>query len=90
MAKPNVSLETCAYVFITFSYLTLQIAHELQASQCWRAGVYEYAPSALGKQELQIHAQNCLHCKACSIKDPTQNIKWTVPEGGGGPNYTVM
>ena len=54
------------------------------------AGVYEYAADASGKEKLQIHAQNCLHCKACSIKDPTQNIKWTVPEGGGGPNYTVM
>jgi len=54
------------------------------------AGVYEYATDALGQQKLQIHAQNCLHCKACSIKDPTQNIKWTVPEGGGGPSYTMM
>ena len=56
----------------------------------WHAGVYEYAADASGAQKLQIHAQNCLHCKACSIKDPTQNIKWTVPEGGGGPNYTMM
>ena len=40
--------------------------------------------------QLQINAQNCLHCKACDIKDPLQNIRWTVPEGGGGPNYTVM
>lgn len=39
---------------------------------------------------LNINAQNCLHCKACSIKDPKQNIKWTVPEGGGGPNYNIM
>ncbi|KAL3135809.1 hypothetical protein ABBQ32_007371 [Trebouxia sp. C0010 RCD-2024] len=54
------------------------------------AGVYEYAADETGAQKLQIHAQNCLHCKACSIKDPTQNIKWTVPEGGGGPNYTMM
>jgi electron-transferring-flavoprotein dehydrogenase len=55
------------------------------------AGVYEYAADeATGRQRLQINAQNCLHCKACSIKDPRQNIKWTVPEGGGGPNYTIM
>ena len=54
------------------------------------AGVYEYSQDAeTGRQQLQIHAQNCLHCKACSIKDPTQNIKWTVPEGGGGPAYTM-
>lgn len=54
------------------------------------AGVYEYVEGEGGKQELQINAQNCLHCKACDIKDPTQNIVWTVPEGGGGPGYTVM
>lgn len=55
------------------------------------AGVYEYAADEVtGRQQLQINAQNCLHCKACSIKDPKQNITWTVPEGGGGPNYTVM
>ena len=53
------------------------------------AGVYEI----LNKDDnpyLQINAQNCLHCKACDIKDPLQNIKWTPPEGGGGPNYTSM
>lgn len=55
------------------------------------AGVYEYVPDeATGQKVLAINAQNCLHCKACSIKDPKQNIKWTVPEGGGGPDYTVM
>ncbi|KAI8470583.1 MAG: hypothetical protein J3K34DRAFT_451770 [Monoraphidium minutum] len=42
------------------------------------------------RRRLQINAQNCLHCKACDVKDPRQNIKWTVPEGGGGPNYTIM
>ena len=41
-------------------------------------------------RRLQINAQNCLHCKACDIKDPTVNICWTVPEGGGGPGYTLM
>mmetsp|Transcript_33524 Transcript_33524/g.72437 ORF Transcript_33524/g.72437 Transcript_33524/m.72437 type:complete len:156 (-) Transcript_33524:134-601(-) len=56
------------------------------------AGVYEYVPCEKkeGEQKLQINAQNCLHCKACDIKDPTQNICWTVPEGGGGPAYTLM
>ena len=53
------------------------------------AGVYEYVEGANGKPELQINAQNCLHCKACDIKDPLQNIAWTAPEGGG-PAYTVM
>ncbi len=55
-----------------------------------RAGVYEYATDEHGREKLQINAQNCLHCKACDIKDPTQNIRWTTPEGGGGPAYTMM
>ncbi|XP_042403442.1 electron transfer flavoprotein-ubiquinone oxidoreductase, mitochondrial-like isoform X2 [Zingiber officinale] len=54
------------------------------------ARVYEYAPDENQVMKLQINAQNCLHCKACDIKDPRQNIEWTVPEGGGGPGYTVM
>lgn len=55
------------------------------------AGVYEYSePDANNDRHLIINAQNCLHCKCCSIKTPTEYIKWTVPEGGGGPNYTVM
>ena len=43
-----------------------------------------------GKDRLQINAQNCVHCKTCDIKDPTQNIVWVTPEGGGGPNYAGM
>ena len=43
-----------------------------------------------GEPRLQINAQNCVHCKTCDIKDPTQNIVWVVPEGGGGPNYPNM
>ncbi|KNA22169.1 hypothetical protein SOVF_036510 isoform A [Spinacia oleracea] len=54
------------------------------------ARVYEYLPDDSGDMKLQINAQNCLHCKACDIKDPKQNINWTVPEGGGGPGYSVM
>ncbi len=54
------------------------------------AGVYEYVDAGEGKQKLQINAQNCVHCKTCDIKDPTQNIVWVVPEGGGGPNYPNM
>jgi electron-transferring-flavoprotein dehydrogenase len=54
------------------------------------AGVYEYVEAAEGKKRLQINAQNCVHCKTCDIKDPTQNIVWIVPEGGGGPNYPNM
>jgi electron-transferring-flavoprotein dehydrogenase len=53
------------------------------------AGVYEIVTEA-GKPRLQINAQNCVHCKTCDIKDPMQNIRWVVPEGGGGPNYPNM
>ncbi|HJW25602.1 MAG TPA: electron transfer flavoprotein-ubiquinone oxidoreductase [Rhodocyclaceae bacterium] len=54
------------------------------------AGVYELVGEDSGEPRLQINAQNCLHCKTCDIKDPTRNITWTVPEGGGGPNYPNM
>ena len=55
------------------------------------AGVYEIVREDDGSNpRLQINAQNCVHCKTCDIKDPTQNIDWTVPEGGGGPNYPNM
>jgi electron-transferring-flavoprotein dehydrogenase len=53
-------------------------------------GVYEIVEDATGSPRFQINAQNCVHCKTCDIKDPSQNIKWTVPEGGGGPNYPGM
>ena len=53
------------------------------------AGVYEYVEHD-GQSRLQINAQNCVHCKSCDIKDPTQNIIWITPEGGGGPNYSSM
>lgn len=55
------------------------------------AGVYEFVPLESGDgQRLQINAQNCIHCKTCDIKDPSQNINWVVPEGGGGPAYNGM
>ncbi|WP_114662462.1 electron transfer flavoprotein-ubiquinone oxidoreductase [Polynucleobacter necessarius] len=53
------------------------------------AGVYEYI-EADGQPRLQINSQNCVHCKTCDIKDPSQNIVWVTPEGGGGPNYGAM
>jgi electron-transferring-flavoprotein dehydrogenase len=54
------------------------------------AGVYEFVEGEGGRPRLQINAQNCVHCKTCDIKDPTQNIEWVTPEGGGGPNYPNM
>jgi electron-transferring-flavoprotein dehydrogenase len=54
------------------------------------AGVYEFVKNDDNTDRLQINAQNCVHCKTCDIKDPTQNIVWVTPEGGGGPNYVGM
>ena len=54
------------------------------------AGVYEYVKDDQGADRLQINAQNCVHCKTCDIKDPTQNIIWVTPQGGEGPVYTGM
>jgi len=54
------------------------------------AGVYEFVKNGDGTDRLQINAQNCVHCKTCDIKDPTQNIVWVAPQGGGGPNYPNM
>jgi electron-transferring-flavoprotein dehydrogenase len=54
------------------------------------AAVYEFVKTEAGSDRLQINFQNCVHCKTCDIKDPTQNIVWVVPEGGGGPNYVNM
>lgn len=54
------------------------------------AGVYEFVKTPHNTDRLQINAQNCVHCKTCDIKDPTQNIVWVTPEGGGGPNYAAM
>ncbi|GJH24975.1 electron transfer flavoprotein-ubiquinone oxidoreductase [Caballeronia novacaledonica] len=54
------------------------------------AGVYEFVKNDAHEDCLQINAQNCVHCKTCDIKDPTQNIVWVTPEGGGGPNYPNM
>jgi electron-transferring-flavoprotein dehydrogenase len=54
------------------------------------AGVYEWVEEGEDAPRFQINAQNCVHCKTCDIKDPNRNILWTVPEGGGGPNYPNM
>jgi electron-transferring-flavoprotein dehydrogenase len=54
------------------------------------AGVYEIVGAETNTPKLQINAQNCIHCKTCDIKDPSQNIRWVTPEGSGGPNYPNM
>jgi len=54
------------------------------------AGVYEFVKDDAGADKFQINYQNCVHCKTCDIKDPSQNITWTTPQGGEGPNYPNM
>ncbi|MXO85428.1 FAD-binding protein [Altererythrobacter aurantiacus] len=73
----------------------LQRASELEvyggpSTRYCPAGVYEWVGVEEGKPEFVINSQNCVHCKTCDIKDPNQNIEWTTPEGGGGPNYPNM
>ncbi|MDE2260181.1 MAG: electron transfer flavoprotein-ubiquinone oxidoreductase, partial [Betaproteobacteria bacterium] len=64
----------------------LRVYDSPEARYC-PAAVYEIVRDAGGRPRLQINGQNCIHCKTCDIKDPTQNIRWVVPEGGSGPNY---
>ncbi len=81
---------------LTLANAEVPIAHNLalydapEQRYC-PAGVYEIVRDDDGANaRLQINAQNCVHCKTCDIKDPSQNITWVVPEGGGGPNYPNM
>jgi electron-transferring-flavoprotein dehydrogenase len=91
----NTNHEEDQPVHLTLKDPAVPIAHNLaifdapEQRYC-PAGVYEIVEDGGGEPRLQINAQNCVHCKTCDIKDPTQNINWVTPEGGGGPNYPNM
>jgi len=92
----NTNHEEDQPVHLTLKDASVPVAHNLALydapeQRFCPAGVYEIIRDADGSNpRLQINAQNCVHCKTCDIKDPTQNINWITPEGGGGPNYPNM
>ena len=92
----NTNHEEDQPVHLTLKDPAIPVAHNLKlydepAQRYCPAGVYEIVrDDDGGNPRLQINAQNCVHCKTCDIKDPTQNIVWVTPEGGGGPNYPNM
>ncbi len=92
----NTNHEEDQPVHLTLKDAAVPVEHNLKlydepAQRYCPAGVYEIVRDDDGANpRLQINAQNCVHCKTCDIKDPTQNIVWVTPEGGGGPNYPNM
>ena len=92
----NTNHEEDQPVHLTLKDPAVPVAYNLKlydepAQRYCPAGVYEIVRDDDGANpRLQINAQNCVHCKTCDIKDPTQNIVWVTPEGGGGPNYASM
>jgi len=86
-AKPvKPSVDTCE-MFVKFSVSGNNCANWTRFCP---ANVYEMVDDEAGGRRLQINAANCVHCKACDIKDPYQIIDWVTPEGGSGPNYQLL
>ena len=84
--------EWVAHLKVADMQLQKTSEHDVYAGPSGRycpAAVYEWVEEPTGPRFV-INAQNCVHCKTCDIKDPAQNISWTVPQGGGGPNYPGM
>ena len=95
MFLSNTNHEESQPCHLTLKDSSVPISHNLPlydepAQRYCPAGVYEVVENEDGSARFQINAQNCVHCKTCDIKDPTQNIVWVTPEGAGGPNYPNM
>ena len=92
LTNTNHEADQPIHLRLTDSEIPIQINLPKWAEPAQRycpAGVYEILEED-SKPVFQINAQNCIHCKTCDIKDPSQNITWVVPEGGGGPKYPAM
>lgn len=93
LSNTNHEEEQPCHLKLTDATLPIRVHMDKWAEPAQRycpAGVYEIVEDDAGQSKFQINAQNCVHCKTCDIKDPSQNITWTTPEGTGGPNYPNM
>lgn len=93
LSNTNHEEEQPCHLQLTDQQIPIQVnlpIYDEPAQRYCPAGVYEIVGQDINEPRLQINAQNCIHCKTCDIKDPSQNIRWVTPEGAGGPNYPNM